>query len=157
MSTDEINLNRGLLRLWVVLSVSWIAFCGYKIYSLNASWENHFAVAKATTGSRESQRALLIQNYLFDAKTRREDRIKSGANSIPSLDEAKIRDEAFSIIERQQQAGEEKKAEDRMYRAAFDARDSRDSYLPLIPAVPIGSAILFMAILWVVRGFKRRN
>ena len=133
-----------------------MAFCSYEIYYYNASWENGFAAAKAITGARESQRALFIQNYVFDARANREELIKGGGYSVPSLDEAKIRDEAFSKIDRQQQQGEEKKAEDRMYRSAFDARDARDSFFPLLPVVPVGLAALFIAVPWVARGFQKR-
>jgi hypothetical protein len=150
-----VNLNRGLLRLWIALSIGWVAVCSYEIYAYNASWETGFAAAKATTGARESERALLIQNYVFDAKTRREELIKGGGYSVPSLDEEKIRDEAYSKIDRQQQQSEEKKTEDRMYRAAFDARDTRDSLLPILPVIPIALAALFIAILWVARGFNK--
>ena len=79
---------------------------------------------------------------------------KSGL-PIPQFNEEEARNEGYSKAEQYLRQSDDKKQEDRWYRAAFDARNARDAYLPLLPIVPVSSGLLLLAIYWVVRGFRK--
>ncbi|MFY9458759.1 MAG: hypothetical protein WAP57_03280 [Aquabacterium commune] len=148
------NLKRGLFRLWLALSALWLIYCGYQYYRHHSAWTSTFAAAKATTGVRESERALMIQNYMFDEKARREKMQKEGFPLLP-FDEKVVHGEAFTKVEQMQSKSEEKATEDSLYREAFSERDERDSYLHWLPIAPTALAVVFSFIPWVFSGFKK--
>lgn len=153
-SESAMKLNRGLLRLWLLISAVWAVFCVYQLYSDHRAWEDGFAAAKSLAGALESRRNLMIQNYVFDSKAAHERAQKSGL-PIEPFDEARTRDEAYSYSLRLLENDEEKRQVEQSYRHAFDSRNRRDSFLPWVPTVPVGTAFLFIAIPWVIRGFKK--
>ena len=113
-----------------------------------------FSAAKSQNGVLESARALMIQNLIFDAKANHERLLKQGLVS-EAFNEARTREEVFSKITRAEPQSETYQIQQKLYQRAFDARDTRDSYLPLLPSVPVITGLFFVAIPWVLRGFKK--
>jgi len=150
---ESSNVKRGLIRLWVAISVPWICFCSYQLYQHNRAWKYNFEIAKSQSSELDSERALMIQNYVLEHKAFVEKLRKDGVQ-IGTSDDVSIRDQGYSKALQEQEKGEKKRLRDQSFRDAFDARDARDSYLYLLPSVPLGSALIFVLALWVIRGFK---
>jgi len=148
------NLNRGLLRLWLLINALWTVFCVYELYSSHRAWKDGNEAAKSQAVALESRRNLMIRNFVFDAKAAHDREEKRGL-AVGPFDEARTQDEAYSYALRSLKTSEEQRQMDQTFRNAFESRDRRDTFFPWIPAVPVGTAFLFTVIPWVIRGFKK--
>lgn len=150
------KLHPGLMRLWILITVLWLVFCTSQLYVNHRDWESGMAAAHVSEAAIESQRQLFIQNYMFDAKAAFQ-AAKNRDIMVGAFDEAQTRDQAYSYSQRKIEHSEERKQVNQLYRDAFDSRDKRDSLLPWVPTVPVGTALLFVAIPWVIRGFRKEK
>lgn len=145
------NLKRGLFRLWIALSIPWIVFCGYEVYSHDRDYARCSALAEKLREAEKSERDMLIEDYVRDQKTKAEKAVKLG---IPSqFDEAKAKDDGYShalkVLE-----------ESWTQRALFQARADeamhqreKEAYSWYLPTIPILIGLVFLVLPWIVRGF----
>jgi hypothetical protein len=57
------NLRRGLLRLWMVLSIAWIITVGFHVYTISASNVRHAGGEASFLRMSAEDRGALLQEH----------------------------------------------------------------------------------------------
>lgn len=148
------NINHGLIRLWVALSVLWSVFCGYKIYFHDKNYKLHNENAVILGAIIDIQRNEMAENY-FNANRLAVENINKGGATI-QFNEAKAKEQALSSAWNYLKDTQTNKEAVTAHKDALKHEKKRNSYLMALPALPIAVGAIYFLALWVVRGFKKR-
>jgi hypothetical protein len=150
------NIRKGLIRLWLICSSIWAAYFGIHAYLAHTEWQQSFALGKELSSKLNDERIQLAQLYVSREKSKRTELAANGWPLLP-LNEEVLQRQASEQAIREINSSISKEQEDRLYRLAFDARNERDQHLKNLPIVPAFFAVLFIAIPWVINGFKSKK
>lgn len=131
------HIRKGIIRLYLLTAVPWLLYFGYVAIDADREYRRAFK----QFGMRYAE-LIIAQRHALEPP-RAEKPITSKPRGILDLDEVLTVDDAKLNLER-------------VANKSGTQKQRRDFALSVLPLLPVGEPIIFLAILWVVAGFRKR-